>query len=408
MLMNRVPYPVKDGGAIAMYNMLEGMHSMRQDVFALALNTKKHLVHPKKLPPLFSAIDYFDTSRIDTNVKIIPAVRNLFSNESYHISRFYSENFEDKIIKLLKATRFDIIHIEMLQMTLYLEAIRRHSKAKVVLRTHNVEHLIWERLAAAEKNPLKKTYLKLLAKRLKDYELSLLDKVDAIVPITSVDKDTFTAMGIDKPIHVSPTGLDMSAYTPTANGAEWPSVFHLGSMDWMPNLQAITWFLQEVWPKVNKQLPNLTFYVAGRHMPAWLKQLKQPGVQVVAEVEDAKEFIDSKSIMVVPLQSGSGMRIKIIEGMAMAKTIIATSIGAEGIGIENNNNIIIADSASTFADAIIRCANNQGLSNQLGQQARAFAEEEYDNKKIIGNLLLFYNQLIKGFNTNTALDQIEI
>ncbi|MFZ4564664.1 MAG: glycosyltransferase, partial [Bacteroidales bacterium] len=167
----------------------------------------------------------------------------------------------------------------------------------------------------------------------------------------------------------------------------------LGSMNWIPNQAGIRWFLKEVWPDVHRNFPELKYYLAGREMPGWMKLLQLPNVVVLGEVDDAREFLSSKAIMIVPLFSGSGIRIKIIEGMAAGKTIISTTVGAEGITCTPLRNIMVADSACDFFEAISLCVTDQSLCARVGKQARLLAEEAYDQDVIVRKLLAFYQQL---------------
>ncbi len=162
----------------------------------------------------------------------------------------------------------------------------------------------------------------------------------------------------------------------------------------MPNVQGIEWFLKEIWPGIHTQFPELKFYIAGRNMPEWLKKLGKVGIIAIGEVSNAIDFINSKSIMVVPLLSGSGMRIKIIEGMALGKTIVSTSIGAEGIEYEDNVNILIADQPDEFVKAIIKCVKNPEFASRIGNYAQKFAHKEYSNTSLVNNLVGYYHQKI--------------
>ncbi len=394
LLCNRVPWPPSSGGPIATVNIIKGFQQLGHNLHLLCLNPKKSFVSKEETPDIFKDLDSYRAVYIDTDIEAFGALYNLlFSKESYHISRFHSKAFSGKLIYVLQNFTFDIIQLEGLHISIYLPLIRQYSKAKIVLRAHNVEYLIWERLASAEKNPLKKWYVSLLAERLKKYEVEVLNKFDAIVPITNYDAETFKELGCKIPIHVSPTGLNLDEYQIDKSATEFPSVFHLGALDWMPNLQAIEWFLAEVWPKIHAQMPNLKFYIAGRHMPNSIKMLQVAGVEVVGEVEDAKAFMNSKSIMIVPLLSGSGMRIKIIEGMALAKTIVSTSIGAEGIAVDHEKNILIADDANSFAEAVLRCVRDRSFSERLGENARKLIEEKYSNLSLVKALSGFYQRL---------------
>lgn len=375
-----------------MLNMTKAFHKLGHKVTLLALNTNKHYFDVNKLPDDVKKMAEIKAVNINTDVTPGGAIASLIKGNSYNISRFYSNDFEKELIKTLQGQEFDVIQLEGLHISIYLDTIRKYSKAPVVMRAHNVEYVIWERLAQTEKNPVKKWYLGILAKRLKNYELKVMNKLDAIIPITENDADIFKKEGCKVPLFVSPTGLNLEDYPLQLNKTEWPSLFHLGALDWMPNQQAVKWFLDEIWPELYQKFPQLKFYLAGRHMPQWLSDLKQEGVVVVGEVESAVDFMNSKSIMVVPLQSGSGMRIKIIEGMALAKTIVSTSIGAEGIEYTNGHDIIIANDKSSFIKHISYCLENRAYAEQTGINARHLIEEKYTNLKLVEKLLEFYKK----------------
>jgi glycosyltransferase involved in cell wall biosynthesis len=330
---------------------------------------------------------------IDTSINPVKAFFNLFTNESYNIIRFYSSEFEKVLKELLLKENYDIVQLETLWVTPYVETIRKNSKAKIIFRSHNVEHCIWERLTVLTGNPLKKVYLKLLASRLKKYEVRMLNNYDAIACITDLDTQLFKKLGCRIPLIHVPFGIQLTDYKPATSNAEFPSLFHIGAMNWMPNEKAIKWFLEKVWTKIHLKYPDLNLYLAGRNMPGWLLQLKTKHVIVLGEVRDSSEFMNSKSIMVVPLQSGGGMRVKIIEGMALGKTIISTSIGAEGIAYTNKTNILIANSDEEFVEAIEQCIANKVFSDEIGRNARILIENKYDNRKISECLSEFYQTL---------------
>ena len=164
-------------------------------------------------------------------------------------------------------------------------------------------------------------------------------------------------------------------------------------MNWMPNEEGIRWFLSNVWDKVAKRNPDLQLNLAGRNMPKWLLKLKKRNVNIVGEVPDAKEFVKNNDIAVVPLLSGSGIRIKIIESMAMGKTVVTTMVGAEGIQYSEYENIIIADSPSKMVEVICKIVKEPQEAQRIGCNARRLVEDIYDNKKIIERLLLFYDEI---------------
>lgn len=393
-ICSKIPFPPKDGGSIAMNILTHGLINAGNTVHVLAVNTAKHHIADNDIDINYRLKTNYKSVFIDTKVKIIDAILNLFSNQSYNIVRFYSKEFENVLIKQLSAEQYDIIHLETLWVTPYVDAIRKHSKAKIVLRSQNVEYMIWDRLAEDASNPLKKMYLKLLSKRLKKYELELLNKYDAIATITELDSVSFKKMGCTIPIVHVPFGIDLNKYKIDISNLEKPSVFHIGAMDWRPNADGINWFLKNVWLNVIAKNPSIKLYLAGRNMPDWLISFKMENVVIEGEVPDSHQFLNSKSIMIVPLTSGGGMRVKIIEGMAFGKTIISTAVGAEGIEYENGKNLLIANTEKEFVDVIEKCLNDSVFSDSVGKNARILAETKYDNQVICNRLSDFYKSLL--------------
>ena len=201
-------------------------------------------------------------------------------------------------------------------------------------------------------------------------------------------------MGCTTPLFHVPFGIDLNKYHIDDTYLEKPSLFHIGAMDWRPNADGINWFLKSIWLKVISKHSSIKLYLAGRNMPDWLLQLKMQNVVIEGEVPDSHQFINSKSIMIVPLNSGGGMRVKIIEGMAFGKTIISTSIGAEGIDYEDGKNIIIANTENEFEAAINKCLSDIKFSDSIGKNARILAETKYDNQIICNKLSEFYKFLV--------------
>ncbi len=393
-ICNKVPFPPKDGGCIAMNNLTQGLTDEGHIVKVLSVNTLKHFIDIQKLPPDYRSKTNIEAVFIDTEIKIADAFLNLFTNRSYNIERFYSKVFENKLVAILKSERFDIVQLEGLYVSMYVDIIRKYSRAKIVLRAHNIEYEIWERAALLAKNPIKRAYLNLLTKRLKHYEISALHTFDAVASITKKDEKHYKDAGFVKAIETFPFGIDLKkSFENNSNNEEFPSIFHIGAMDWQPNIEGVNWFLNNVWGKLHLKHPDLKFYLAGRNMSAELKQLKMPNVIINGEVENAGEFIQSKGIMIVPLLSGGGMRVKIIEGMALGKTIVTTSIGAEGIDYENNINCIQADDADEFAEAVSKCISDKKFYNEIGKNAKILALKQYNNADICKRLIKFYKSL---------------
>ncbi|MBL7892088.1 MAG: glycosyltransferase family 4 protein [Bacteroidia bacterium] len=396
-LCSKVPNPPKDGGAVAMDILTKGLIGHGAGVKVLALSTYKHPFDENKISADYLAKTNIEAVFVDTRPKPVKAFLNLFSNESYNMSRFYSKEVDSKLTDVLKSNSFDVIQLETLFVAPYVNTIRKYSKAKIVLRSQNIEYKIWEQRTANTNNPILKFYYGLLARRLKVYELRMLNNYDGIAAITPEDTEGFRKLGCTKPLVSIPFGIDISSIkTDTTIKEEFPSCFHLGAMNWGPNIEGVKWLLDNVWEKVTALQPDIKLYLAGRYMPEWLNKLDKKNIEVVGEVKSQFEFMQSKGIMLVPLLSGGGMRIKIIEGMATGKTIISTSLGAEGVPYEHKKNILIANTPEEFADRINLCVNDPGLYRSIGKNSQQLVNEHFDNNKICRNLLDFYEQLLRS------------
>lgn len=390
-LCNKPPYPPVDGGTMAMNSITQGLLSRGCEVKVLTVKTDKHPVREERIGDDYMSRTGLEAVYVDLSVKPLPALGAMLCGESYHVKRYVNQDFAAKLRQILEAEEFDVVHVESIFLTPYVPLIRKHSNARVVLRAHNVEHLIWKRVAQSCPNPFKRWYLKHLSLTLRAYELEHLNDYDGIVCITRNDADCFKTNGCRRPVEVIPFGVepeDVPHVEP-----EPDSLFHIGAMDWLPNQESVAWLLDEVWPVVHREVPRAKLYLAGRKMPERWMKAQIEGVSVVGEVPDAMYFIGSKKINVVPLLSGSGIRVKIIEAMSVGKTVVTTTVGAQGIDYTDGENLLIANTPEEFARQIKRCLDDDDFCSRVGQAAARLIAERYNEGKLADQLLNFYNQI---------------
>ncbi len=394
-LCNKPPRPNIDGGCLAMDALTKGFLDSGHEVKILSIHTPKHPFLKHKIDSDYLETTKFESIFVDTRVNIVDAFSNLLTQDSYNLSRFFSPDFDIRLKKLLQREKFDIIQFESLFMTPYLPTAKRHSKGKCVLRSHNLEYLIWKRLAEGTKNVAKKFYLNHLAKKLEVFELDVINQVHGIVTISEDDYKKYELLkaGKNQLINI-PFGINVEEYS-IKEPPEELSLFHLGSLEWPPNLEGVTWFLEEIWPAIRNEFPNLKFYLAGRKIPAEFNSNNYPGITVLGEVPDAKEFISSKSIMLVPILSAGGMRVKVIEGLALGKIVLSTSLGAEGIDFKKNEDILIADTKQEFLEHLKRIHQTPSMINEQTAVSRDFVCRNFDNKKLSVKLSEFYSKLLE-------------
>jgi len=396
-LTNKIPYPPKDGGAIATLNISMGLHSLGHEITLLGMNTTKHYTNMDDLPQTLSCIIDIRDVKVDTNISFRAAFKNLFfSHLPYNAERFFNKDFTRALVNLLKEKNFDVVQLEGLYMSWYIDIIRKHSKAIIALRAHNIEHEIWQRAAMQERSFFKKIYFRILARRIKRFKLSILNTYDLLLPITKRDASHYFELGNTRPAFVVPAGYDVARLNPESGEVNFPNIFFIGTLDWFPNQEGVVWFLEKVWDKLLIVNPGLEFHVAGRNAPLWLEELlhSKAGVVYHGEIDDAHAFIVKNAIMIAPLFSGSGMRVKIIEGMALGKTIVTTTIGAEGIPVSDGTNIVIEDEPDHFVEKIDLLIKNKELFDDIGHNAVEFVIQNFDNHKISASLADFYKKHI--------------
>ena len=387
------PFPTVDGGTMAMNSITQGLLREGCEVKVLAMESDKHPADRAKMGEEYLGQTGFESQYVDLSVKPLAAAAAMLCGESYHVSRFRSEAFAARLRAILERETFDVVHLESLFMTPYVPLIRSLSAAKVVLRSHNVEHVIWQRVAASTPYGLKRWYLKHLALTLRAYELEHINDYDGVVCITKGDADYFRQHGCRRPLTSIPFGVEPED---AANVEVEPaSLFHIGAMDWLPNRESIEWLLEEVWPVVHREVPQAHLYLAGRKMPQRWMDARIEGVTVVGEVPDAGYFIAGKQINVVPLLSGSGIRVKIIEAMAAGKAVVTTTVGAQGIDYTDGENLLVADTPEQFAAQIKRLVADQEYCRSVGEAAARLVAEHYDVKRLTAQLLQLYDKIEK-------------
>ncbi len=386
------PFPPRDGETKAIDILAMGLLSRGVDLSVLSFNTTKHYVKPEDYEKAPYPIETVD---LDNHLNYSSIFWDYLQGHSPNFRRFHSAAMEDRIEKLLQEKKFDLIQMEGSYLLPYVDVIRKHSKAPIVVRTHNVEYQIWQRLAEGEKGP-RKWIFKAMAERMKAFELEKLAEVDAIVPISLMDEKSFRQAGIEQPMLTVPMGVEMigSRTERSLTGIQKSSVAFLGSMDWEPNREGINWFLRKVWPELKKESRAAEFFLAGRHMPQHYFAMNAPGLKVPGEVECPETYLEDKAAAVIPLLSGSGMRIKAIEAMEFSIPLVSTSVGIEGIPVKHREHILIADTPREMTEAIRWVWQNPGEAEAMAKRAQDLVYEHFNMDALSERMLAFYQEMV--------------
>ena len=372
-ICNKVPFPGRDGSSIAMESLIRLEALAGHKVFVAALNTDKHFVENPQIPEEIKS--QLEIQTVD--VKITPGIKSLITNwgreESYFASRFYLPEMASLIRQNISEKNIDLVVFDSLFSSVYFDEA---AGAPRVLRAHNVEHIIWERHLQVMSPGAKKVFLSNHTEKLKEWEIAVFQKMDGIWAISEDDKKIIESFAPKQSVKYLPCTFNQTRQW-QYSGAEHASSYHLGAMDWAPNIRGMEWFLNEVWTKISAEnRPQLS--IVSRVKPPIFSDYLQ-GIDWITERVD-EDWFSSQGILIAPLLSGSGMRIKILEGMARGKAILTTSIGAEGLGTVHGTHIHLEDSAEGFAMALLKLTEDSAYRNNLGDEARKLALSRFSDE----------------------------
>lgn len=385
ILNNRIPYPLTDGGNIAVHAMVEGYREQGWEVYLLAMNTTRHYMEAEDLAKIYTDIYRFDTVAVNNDVKPAAVIGNfLFSSKPNHAERFFHRSFLNRLREVIASFRPDVIQVESVFLTTYMPYIKAIRNAVTVLRLHNIEYEVWGRLAEGTKGP-KRFYLKNLSARIRRYEEDAWKQYDLLLPITDDDASVVRQLLPEKDILTLPVGIDTGRLAKSQEQKEWKG-YHIGAMDWLPNAEGIKWFLEEVWPAIRSEFPGFEFHFAGRKMPEYFKATNWPGAYCAGEVPDAGAFIADKSILFVPIRSGGGLRVKILEAMAQGKLVISTDVGMQGIKAVPGTHYLSANTPGAFLKAMRFVMSHSDEARTIASRGLELVKKDYDKHVIAKSL----------------------
>ncbi len=390
-LSQLVPYPPDSGPKVRSYYTLRHL-AQRNEVTLLAFSRSDDM--PELIEHLNSLCHAVYTIPITrSTVKDgIDFMMSVLQKQSFIIRRDEVPEMKSKVEELVKKTHFDFFHADQLWMAQYaIWAKKAAWGTRLLLDEHNACYQIFQRLADEEQNPFKKIAYRREWPALKRYEAWACRQFDHLVTVTNQDRKTLeslvnTTYHISEPLNfqVIPICVDteiLQMVEPAPNATE---VLHMGTMFWMPNVEGVAWFIERVWPLVKKRVPKARFSVVGKRPPEKLHQLAESdeSIKIHGYAADPMPYLQNCAAFIVPLRSGSGMRVKIVEAWARGLPIVSTTVGAEGLEYANNENILIADGEENFAEAVVRLLSDPDLNQKLRENGRRWVERKYDWRRV--------------------------
>jgi glycosyltransferase involved in cell wall biosynthesis len=315
--------------------------------------------------------------------------RNLaFSGRPYIIDKYYSEAYVDALRHELAHGGHDLVVCDFPAPSLNLLRLERESvNLPVVLFQHNVEAMIWLRLAQAADNPLKRAYFENQWQRMVRYERNVCEFCDGVIAVSPEDAETMRReYGLGNVLGDVPTGVDADFFREVQRERRPGNIVFLGSMDWMPNIDAVEWFVRDIYPSIGDRCPSASLSIVGRKPPRRVEALAEAdaSIKVTGTVPDVRPYLAEGSVCVVPLRAGGGTRIKIFEAMAAGLPVVATRIGAEGLPVEDGCHCFLADDPAQFADRVVELLRDPARAAEMATAAAELVRREFGWDRVAG------------------------
>ncbi len=388
----RLPLPADTGAKIRTYNLLKTVASCNR----LTLLCFYFEDDPASVSLL---------EGLGIRVIVVPArekkgALSIFNGKPISIAKYFSSSFKDKLKAVLQEEKYDLVHCDHLHMAQYANCL---GGLPVVMDEHNVEAVILRRYSVLETNPVKRIILRSQAEKMAIIEKRIAGTVNRCFVVSDNDREELQKLADGQlVVDVIPNGVDTGFFDPAKFGGiiEEDALVFTGSMDWLPNSDAITYFFREILPLVWAKKESVKLYVVGRNPSADIIRLGKSDKRIVitGRVDDVRDYMAKAKVFVVPLRVGGGTRLKILEAMSIAKPVISTALGAEGIAYSDGRNIVIRDSPEGFAASVLHLLNSKGERESLGQSGRRLVCEKYDWKIIGKKINAIYHEVARALN----------
>ncbi len=398
-LFSQLPFPLDTGAKIRTYNLL---HEIGNDCeVTLACYARN------PIPGEIAAVD-----KIVARLTILPNnYNNLYGNLRagiialakdlpFTVAKYSHRKARSAVETLLSQEAFDLVHVDQPHMAALLP---RKLDVPVVLNQHNIESQVAERCRKNEKSLLKKLFLNHQAKSMAYFEQSLWRCSDRVVTVSELDKNQVAEYTKPERIDVIPNGVDLHFFQPRIQTSTSPIIVFTGSMDWHPNQDAVIYFTREIFPIIRKSIPNTIFTVVGRKPPRHIRKLGElTNVFVTGTVPDVRRFLWDATVAVVPLRTGGGTRLKILEAMAQGTPVVSTAIGAEGLELTDGQHLFVEDNEERFASRVIELIRTPQLQLEIAKNALAKVNARYSWKAIAKRLAETYTTVSSSLPTSDS------
>ncbi|MBK9247396.1 MAG: glycosyltransferase [Ignavibacteria bacterium] len=398
-LTPQYPFPDDDGGRIGIANFTREFAKARADVTMFALSAE----HPSALHlKQGEQVAKVRICRHSTKNSLLRLAVSAVLPLSIYMWKHQGSEIMKDLSSLLRKEKFDIIHADhscMMTAALFAQSIQN---IPVCLRLHNVEWIIWQRYADSLKPSLKKMYIERQARLLREAEQRLFPKMDAIFAVTEHDKQQALRLEPTANVIVASPGINPKEWMPDSSIIRNPKELVIATTyKWIHNVEGVRWFVENVLPLVRAEIPDVRLSIIGKNPPEYFHEWKDKGVDVIGYVERVQPYLNRAGISIAPLFVGSGVRIKILEAMAMELLVVATPVAMEGIPATESDGLFTSDNPTKTAQIIIDLINNYDHYSQTREAARKFVVENFTWESSAKIMLDTYQQLIEKYHSKS-------
>ncbi|MFC1624901.1 glycosyltransferase family 4 protein [Patescibacteria group bacterium] len=389
MLTPYLPFPLMSGGQTRSYNLIKDL-SKKHDITLFSLikddNEKKHIPELKKY---CKKVFVFKRSKTPWTLRNI--LLTAFGPYPFLVIRNLAPDEKVAVQKELETEKYDIIHAE----TFYVMPHIPKTEVPILLVEQTIEYLVYKHYVEEQASFFVKIPFSIDVKKLRFWETHFWKEANKVVAMSASDKKQMLNLVPSLNINIVPNGIDIDHFSEIPRReSKTPKVLYVGNFKWIQNVEAVNILIKKVWPKIKKEVKNAKLWIVGMNITEKLKEFKSKDIEITEAIPDIRQAYSKASVLVAPIKGPGGTRLKILEAMASALPVVTTTVGAEGLGVVNEKEVLISDNLNTVAKYAIKVLKDNKISKSLGLYGKKFVKSKYTWEKSAQVLDNIYSKVV--------------
>lgn len=384
---NRMPYPPFRGDKLKIYHLAKELSQNHELHLITIAETIEDISYVDNLKPYFKKIDYI---YLPKSRSILNTITGLFNSIPFQVNYFKSRTFQKLLDEQLETFDFDAVHVQHIRMSQFL--MSKSNLKNVILDLPDAFSLYWKRRSFNSTNYLIKLFEKIEYNRVSNFEIKYVSKFKKVLVCSREDQVYLQDSGLNN-VDLLENGVDTNMFKPSSDAYVPNRILFTGNMDYAPNIDAVTYFASEIWPKIIKEVPNAQFIIAGQRPVPKVLALKSESIQVTGFIQDLTQEYSKAHIVVSPLRIGAGTQNKVLEALSMNIPVVTTHVGYKGLGLETNQGALLSNNSDEFANNVIQLLNDPNLRDRVGQTGGEVIRSRFSWKGIAQKLENYFKEL---------------